>query len=495
MGHPTAASLSPMDYIMPRFYANCIFTLRLKNGVPFEKVHDVLQQSLRKTCDELPVIGHWVYPASNSREGVPGMIETRNPGNSRLEVVCNDLSTKLPSYEEFVLEGLKQEDLDAETLLPRGATHWSLGESGLPILLTQANFLEGGLLLGIGIFHSVIDGASFMLMMKVWASYAHSMQEGHNAPNLGPQLNLHPDSCNYEIPEKLWSAAGGQKVSTADVGALPADVWRAAGLHHPRVTNNEISNNDEDVEMRTAILYIPGASLDALRSDASGPAAGAHGTTLTPITANDALMALMWRCQMRARATAASAVKDPAYNQDQQTLLDTTFNGRRLFSDDLPWSYMGSMVFLCTAAMTVGGLISPTTSLADIARAVRDSMESLSQKRLHGAFSLASALPDYVPGKSLRYPYATFQGTEVMITSMLAISAYEMSFGSALFGNAGRPDYVRPPRREFDAICRRCIVLPMQVSRGCEVMIEMKAEEMELLLADDELRKYCKVVD
>ncbi|KAI8953276.1 transferase family-domain-containing protein [Xylaria longipes] len=491
MGHSNATSLSPMDYVMPRYYANLIITLRLSANVSFASVHEILQQSFRQTCDELPVLRRRVFNADNGANGVTGLIETREDENWVPEVVFNDLSTELPPYDEFVLEGLEQDALHAEMLLPPGVSHWTLDDKGVPVVLAQANYLEGGIILGTGIFHSVIDGASLMLLLKLWAANARRIQ-GEGAMDLGPQIDLHPDSCNYQLPEKLWSIAGGQKPSPADVATAPADVWRLAGLLHPDVTNEEISNGTDQPKMRTAIFYMPGASFDALRSDASTEQT--KTPIRSPITANDALMALLWRSQMRARVTAAAASKDPAYAADRQTQLDTTFDGRRLFSDDLPWCYMGTMIFITTATMSIGELTSTETSLATIATVIRNSMDAISRERLHEAFGLASALPDYVVGKSLRYPYATFRGAEVMISSLVGLSAFDISFGDVLFGNGGRPDYLRPPRNEFDAICRRCVVLPMQVSRGFEVLMELKAEEMDLLMADDELRKYLKVV-
>jgi hypothetical protein len=478
-----------MDYVMPRYYANMIMTLRLGTNTSFASAQEILQRSLAKTCDELPVLRRRVFHADSDTHDVCGLIEAREHAGPEPEVIFNDLSLELPPYDEFVLEGLKQEDLDAGMLLPRGAIHWTLGEAGVPVVLAQANYLEGGVILGVGVFHSVIDGASLMLLLKLWAANARAIQGGgggSGAAELGTRVDLHPDSCDYQIPQKLWSAGGRQIPPPADVMAMPADVWRLAGLLHPDVTNDEISNGTDQPETRTAVFYMPGASLEVLRSDAS--AAESH------ITANDALMALLWRVQMRARATAAGALADSVYAPDCETHLDTTFDGRRLFSDDLPWSYMGSMIFIATATMSIGQLTSPTTSLATIAGVIRDSLDAISQERLHEAFGLASGLPDYVVGKSLRYPYATFRGTEVMITSLLSISAFDINFGSALFGNGGRPDCVRPPCREFDAICRRCMVLPMQMSRGFEVLIEMKTDEMEILMGDEELKKYLKVV-
>ncbi|KAG6353412.1 hypothetical protein INS49_005593 [Diaporthe citri] len=142
--------------------------------------------------------------------------------------------------------------------------------------------------------------------------------------------------------------------------------------------------------------------------------------------------------------------------------------------------------------MPVGELISDATSLPTIARTIRQSLSSIDRKQALQAFGLAAGLRDYEG--SLRYPFATFDGAEVCITSWVGLSAFDISFGDKLFSGHGRPDLIRPPTREFDAICRRCVVLPMQASGGFEVLISLIKEEMEVLETDAEFTEYFKVV-
>ncbi|KAI0435042.1 transferase family-domain-containing protein [Xylaria sp. FL1042] len=480
MAQSTKMGVSPMDNVMPRIYANFIISLRLKPG-PFLAVHNILEESLRRTCDELPVLRRKVFIAhKKDNSGATGLLEARESPEWVPKVVFNDLSSLWPDYDDLIDSGFEQDALDGQILFPRGIYEQDLHNNGACALLAQANFVEGGLLLSFGIFHPLVDGHSGTLLIKLWAKHAKALQQ-----NVGPTLDFHPDSADYSLLERVWKAENVEQPPKITLQTASPGTWRLLGLIAPSEPSEDIDLTAPRPKMRTTIFYVPAAKFKALRAEANANVNG------SPNTANDALMAKLWRCIMKARSAAASP-SCADYLPDTKSLLDLTLDGRARFSQNLPSSYMGTLVFITTTKMSIGKLTSNDTSLAEIATAIRESVDAVTSERMQEAFRLARALPDY--GDSLRFPFATFAGAEACFTSWVGLSAFDISFGDVVFANGGCADYLRPPRREFDAFCRRCVVLPMQRSGGFEILITLKEEEMSILEQDAEFVQYAKVV-
>jgi trichothecene 3-O-acetyltransferase len=487
MDGPEAIPLSAMDNVMPRFYINFILTFRLNSAHDFGSVHDVLQKSLEKTCRDLPVFCSRVFTIPPDRiNGSTGQLAARRYEDWCPEVVYNDVSDSWPTYDDLIEDGLDQNLLDGKILLPNPDFGGNFTSTGAPALVAQANYVKSGLLLSMGIFHPMIDGMSGSLLMKLWASNARAIQ---GCDELGTPITVHPDSCNYSILGQIWAEEAQNKSQTTGVASSP-EMWRLIGLLPPDEPDLGPGHPEIPVpEMQTSIFYMSAEAFESLTLSCTRDDASCHPSA--KVTANDALMALLWRCIIRARAKAAEP-SSTAYAADSSSLLDTTLDGRALIGDPLPWSYMGTLVFIATSSMTVGDLTRDSTSLATVARTIRESLNELDRKRALDAFGLASDLKDY--GESLRHPFATFEGAEVCITSWVALSTFDISFGDKLFSGHGRPDLLRPPTREFDAVCRRCVVLPMQASGGFEVLVSLKTQEMAVLEADAEYLEYFKAV-
>lgn len=474
--------LSPMDNVMPRIFANFVLCLPLRPGQPFGAVHDVLRGSLAKACDEVPVLRYRVYSAAATDGNTKvGQLEAR-PDQTWLgpEFIYNDVSSTWPAYSTLFDNGFPQRYLVAKQILPKAAVEWDpadmrvLATVGTPALTCQANYVESGLILAIGIFHSVIDGMSFSVFLKRWASHARALQGDQD---IGPLLVMHPESCDYSLLERIWP---GEK-DRRSTGSEPSlSLQRLLGI----TASNPVEDAESRHQMESRIFYVSAASLQTLANDCK-TVPGASNET-----ANDALMALLWRCLIRARANAAGP-SSAEYAVDVETSLDTTLDGRALLGDLLPVSYMGTLIFITTSSMSIGHLLKDTTSLREVAGTIRRNVNAISRDRAVEALGLAAAIQNY---NELCFPFQAMKGTEVCITSLLTLSVSDTSFGRKLFRNNGRIDSVRAPTLEFGSRCRRFIVLPMQASGGCELLIEMKKDEIAALEADEEFCQYAGVV-
>lgn len=238
--------------------------------------------------------------------------------------------------------------------------------------------------------------------------------------------------------------------------------------------------------MRTSVFYVSAAEisrLSAIAALADEPGA----------TANDALMALMWRCTIRARR--AAAPEEPCLSAPgAMTKMDTTLNGRALFSDRLPWQYMGTLVLYTMTSLTVDELVASSTRLESVVGAVRRSVASVTRERALGAYGLAATKLSDFTAEALRRPMPTFEGAEFGVTSLLSLPMMDSSFGSQLFANDGVPDYFRQERRLFDQVCRYCSIGPLRREGGVEVLVSLTVEEMVLLENDSEFAEFSQLL-
>ncbi|KAL2833625.1 transferase family-domain-containing protein [Aspergillus pseudoustus] len=486
--------LSPMDNVMPRFYTNLILFFRLAHNQDIHEVHASLDKSLLRTLPSAPLLPGSAYEIKDDDDQVHGRgrLEIRVHSSARPTLLFNDL-TEDSDCED--LEDLQQTALTVQKLIPPlGLPDTRPDGPGALVFAAQANYIRGGLLLGLTEYHPVIDGASGTLLVRKWAENTRILlQEEKGQADTAPRLDITPDSHDPGILERLWHEAENvpdyNQPETAD-----DDTYRLIGLSAPNLTHPTVGleRQTSPPRMRSTIFYVSKASFAALRARADSDIQETEGGssagkgTIRP-GASDALMALLWRAICKARFPPDEEQTQLLLETATESALDTTLNGRALFSSNLPWTYLGSLVFINTTRLPLSTLLAPETTLGSIAQEVRTATDTITPSKLHEGFGLAATLSDY---KALSYPFATFAGTEVCISSWLAWSLYDADFGSLL----GCPETVRLPHGEFDAVCRQCVVLPLQVHGGFEIVLSMKEEEMGRMETDEEFMRWAKVV-
>lgn len=487
----TTILLNAIDNVMPRYFATFILTFALKPGTSFKDLNNMLQTSLDQTCETIAILRSRIFPVVATDESSPKWrLEAHLDNVCGPQVLLNDLSKTWPDYEELVESGLRQDTLDRDQLVPKSDISSLLSAEGAPALLLQANYIDGGLLLAFSFFHSVLDGMSAMLFVKLWAQNARGLQGAHDPSK--PILTIQPDAHDRTILDRIWAEEKRRTTLVSDtssptqmrlLGLLPADL--------PEEIIPSETEKPEPVVMSSDIFYISAESLKALSSKCIEPSLSTMMNT-TKVTANDAIMALIWRSTIRARAMAAGPSSSD-YKPDEITHLDTTLDGRALIPE-LPWNYMGTLIYIVTTSMSIGDLLSFDRGLGLrlAARNIRHAVTEFTRHQALEAYGVAAGLEDYGPG-TLRHPFATLRGSEVCISSISSLSPSELSFGRKFFANSGHPDFVRPPLLEFGSLCRRPVVLPLQPSGGIEILIELPQEEMSFLKADHEFGEYAKV--
>lgn len=466
--------LPAFDNILPRIYANLIFCFPIKPENEPRKVYEYLREGLSRTVESMPLLGGTVVSiqsdVQDTRKGRLEIVLPPHKDDCVVPLTFQDLTAVL-DYDELMAEGLPDESLDGELLLSWGVMADT--QIGSAVLMAQANFLRGGCFLSVGLHHSVGDGAAVVHMMQVWAQHCRQLQIGGD---LEPVRAISQD-LNRDLLRELWTANGNQHDASAYRHAS-REMWRFIGLKP--VTDVPGSANGTGTpstapNTETGIFYVSGSAFAKLKE------AGTK-SSLSGVTANDALMALLWRGISKARFPA----DDPIHTRNETASLDTTVDGRAKFSSACPQDYFGNLVLMNTTFMSLASLTSPSTSLSFIAAEVRKTLDTISTERANAAFTLAASIPDY---SNLSFPFATFEGTELCITSLVALPLFHLDFGG-VFGDDGKPESVRPPKSDFASICRRCIVLPRRPSGGFEIVISLVEGEMQRLMADDEFTQY-----
>lgn len=479
--------LNAMDNVMPRYFATFILTFGLRPGHSFTHVNDILQRSLDRTSETIPILRGRIFPVAASSQ-VPsskGNLEARISKEYSPRVVLNDLSQTWPDYDEIIEIGLRQDVLDGQQLVHKSDIKSVLTADGAPGFLLQANYVNGGLLLAFSFFHSVLDGMGAMLLLKLWAQNARELSGGF-CESSRPNLTIQPGSFDRSLLEKIWLDEQKRSDLTSN-GASPTQL-RLLGLLPAKTSEEESLPEPTHTVMSSKIFYI---TAESLRNLTKRCAEDSPSTAAPKITANDACMALMWRSTIKAR-TAVATLSDQEYALDSMSYLDTTLDGRALMSESLPWTYMGTLIFIATTSMSVGDLVEDSSrAVPRASRRIRDAVSSITRQQALEACGVAAGLQNYVTG--LRHPFASMRGSEVCISSISNLTPAELTFSEKLFSNAGRPDHVRPPLLEFGTLCRRLLVLPMQPSGGIELLVELPIEEMETLESDIEFCEFAKV--
>lgn len=253
--------------------------------------------------------------------------------------MLTDLSAKI-KYGALRDSGFPEEELDGKKFLS-GAFGLDL-ENGLDVMVAQANFLEGGCLLRLGIWHCVSDAYGAYNLLESWSENCRKVQKQDGW--VWAEMTT-PAGLDRETLTRLWLEETAEPCSHAEI-MKEEDSWRLLGLNPPMDSHESQEEEEENYvsgselgnvstaphEMKTCVFYVSASSFKNLRHAAS--------VNDVKISGNDAVSALLWRSIMAARfpETTLDDQKTKAY-------LDMLLDGRSHFSSKLPTSYLGNVVF------------------------------------------------------------------------------------------------------------------------------------------------------
>ena len=120
------------------------------------------------TIAQIPILGGKVFSQSIGSEGWrPGQLEVRVPVGWEYHLSSKDSTTDHPNFDDLHDAGFLEEDMDGILFLP-GVFEIDLA-AGLDVTTAQADFVEGGCLLGFGVWHNVSDAYGAYNIGESWS--------------------------------------------------------------------------------------------------------------------------------------------------------------------------------------------------------------------------------------------------------------------------------------------------------------------------------------
>lgn len=494
---------NPLDYIPPRNYVRLVFPLPLKPGVEDKVVFADLLEALHKTFVQEPWASGKVFRQEAGTPGWrPGQVEIRyspyklegpRPYQLRYQRLDTDLT-----YEELKDIGFPSGIFAEETLLdaPRFG---DVDVAGADIFLAQANFLPGGLLLGMTASHGATDAVGMLDVQKLWAENFRELHERDAGGKVVPSRYTSVDR-DHSLPERLWQKeSGGRKPGNLDdewlrtLVCLDSDFCEdVTGASQKAAVIEEAANGPplpprHPHEMINRTMFLSAGDLAALHKEC---AAEPLPPGASPPFVSDAIQALLWRGNMRARAAAAEA---RSITLDPISVFESPVDVRNVFSSEFPANYLGNCFLLNSARMPLAELIAPSTSLGRIAQLIREGAARITKEAVHDAYSLLrSADLSHVQGRFVERA----ESADFLVSNVIFFPMSEINFGDRYFGNGGVPPTMRVLHGPYAPYVRLAHILPKYASHGgADMSINLFDDEWTYLEEDEEFNKYMVLVE
>ncbi|PGH31014.1 hypothetical protein GX50_06218 [[Emmonsia] crescens] len=443
--------LSPLDMNMPRLYdTRWILCFSLPANVDKAEIYESLKLGLAHTISTIPWIAGNVGP-EEGRDPKEGRIQVVN-GSGGVKFLYKDLTGILPSYAELKVENFPISKLSTAQLSPLGV----MPEPPQPVMAAQANFIEGGLLLTIGVHHSICDGSAVDTILDTWASNTTASASGGSTSftvydstsnDRTPLMTGHPGADLAEFPEYILMPTAPTTVmadvNTHQIAAMPTTL--------PPMTSH--------------IFYFSSASLTALKAAASA------------FSTNDALCAFLWQHMTLARNPTDSSRVEKS-TKTSSLLFSVNIRGRT--SPPLPPTYLGNASMAVITDHFPISLLTVTAADSDsaLSRAAAAIRRSLNAVNTPNRVPLTIGLIDSRPNPTdYKFAYNGFLGPDISATSWADFGVYKREWGGLL----GKVEAFRVPGEGADGVV---VVFPRTEEGGLEVMVGLEDGAMGRLMGD-----------
>ena len=487
-------ALNAQDHLPPPNYANVILYLPLKASVTPKDVFSLLQLGLHWTFVQLPWLNGKIYPVSTTK---PEVLEIRYrpvdiDGSRPYQLKFNELDTA-ETYEGL-RESAFHPALFEEEILTWMPFLPDLTD-GAEVFVAQANFMPDACILTAAACHAASDATGVFNVLRIWADNCKDVQMGKT-----PQTKQSPEMSDRRLLEQTLGKGGSGRI----LENISKTTWRLLGLEPPvDIYPIETPNGQHGFElagppaaisppkmMKPFVFYISPVKVKALRDECMKELGG------IPVSINDVICALIWRCLLRSRLAVRKSSsaqgenrEDPGHANDMEARLDLPFDVRPYFSQSLPADYLGNCTMINQVLLPLSYLVAPSTSVALVARTIRQVAGEVTTTSLMDAYTLVKTVKTCLQLNNLKV-----DGNGLMVTSLLGIQFAEVCFGERLFENGGKPEAVRFLMGAATNVFRYCIALPRKSHGGIEFVANMLEEEMDLLMEDEEFGKYAMLV-
>nr|KJB71596.1 hypothetical protein B456_011G132100 [Gossypium raimondii] len=335
--------------------------------------------------------------------------------NGRLEIICNGegvlfVEAETTSVMEHLI-GDFTENHQVLSLVPK--VDYSEGISSYPLIVLQVTkFKCGGVCLGVGIQHTLGDGAAALHFINSWADTSRGL-----TPAIAPFI---------------------------DRTLLRARDPPTPKLHHveydpsPALMSASKSQSDDHKPSIVSTLELTADQLNTLKAKAK--VANANGGV--KYSSFNILAAHIWRCVSKARGLPA----------DQDTKLYFPVDGRYRLDPPLPPGYFGNVIFTTALIAQAGDL--ETESFTDTIKRIHERLNQINDEYLRSAIDYIEKVPDL--NTLVRGPH-TFRCPNLVVVPWNWLPIYEADFGW------GCPIYMGPGNVVQEG---KIYILPSPVNDG-----------------------------
>ena len=467
IGAPELLDDFPLDILgqqerINRLYTQITLCFLLSGDFPDPKeqhneICTILEQGLARLAVAFPWIAGRVKREPDGFKIRPP--EAESP--ARVNLIYKEGSHVFQTWEEFQRDSFPFSMLDEDRVAPC-KTLVRAGDE-LPVLLVQANFIRGGLLLTINAQHGSMDmrgqGQIIYWLAKACRGETFTAEE-IEVGNM-PRRDIIP----------LFE--GEQQMTEGDV-SLEEEQCHGKDENKAHLpVNPSVPTLTPALVTIWAYFAFPATSLAGLKSLAT--------ETVPPdtfVSTDDALTAFTWQAITRARKTRLQQGSPPP-----ATTLTRNVDVRRHFG--LPSTYPGLVTAATSHTCPVEELAS--RDLGHIASGLRAALEPDALVRSTRARATDISRDGDAAGKRSIAAMSN-PSLDVRLSSWAKEDIYGLSFGPLL----GRPEVVRRPR--FVDGAREGLVYFLPKDRDGEIVVGvcLRDEDLERLKRDEEIRKWSR---
>jgi hypothetical protein len=435
-------------------YTQVLLCFPIPERVDLEDITKELERAALKLTETFPWLAGQVIN-EGSGPGNSGLfkIVPYEPHATNAPLRVKDCSKICLTYDEIIQAKAPMSMLDGDVLAPRKGLPLSYDESKdpAPVMIIQANFITGGLLLSFSGQHNAMD------------------MNGQ-----GQLIRLFAKACRGDAFTEAEVAEGNRDRRTIIHLLSPDEPLLDHSMLRPLPSANGPQFPSKVVPTSWAYFHFPTSRLEQLKSLASQ--SSAQDPLVPWVSTNDALSAFIWqrissarllrRKQPEATATFARAV-----------------SARRCLRPAVPEAYMGHMVSCTFDRLTFQQIT--TLDLSALASLIRKSLNELDDYAVRSLVTLIAREPDK---STVSYGVRLDLDTDLLFSSWADLRLYETDFGPLL----GKPDCVR--RQRFVPMESLIYLMPRTEEGDIDAAICLKDVDMEALKGDREWTAYATFI-
>lgn len=421
-----------------------------------------LKHGLAETLSELPLLGGCIVPEVGKRGRVQIQIDEGCGIRFPLRDYT-DTSSQSPwqlSYDELKVAHFPISALDAGKLSP---VEFVPTSPKPPIMVVQANFINGGLLLTTSIHHSASDAIGFAKVLKVWAKHTKRGRPAGGitsptTPDWGAMdrsvlMKGHPEADVKDFPG--FRVRDGSEVTALQrIGASPACPPKEHSL-----------------------FYFSPSHLAELKL-----AASSQNPTEPWVSTNDALCAHLWRHISRARGLGSAG---SGYHGSLPVQCTFAVQGRRRLLPPLPENFLGNAATLGPATLDIDTLTSPSSPLYKVASRLRSEITRIDSAHIRGVVGMIDSVSDL---GNLEIAVFDYPQRDLTMSSWSDLGLLQVDWGQGI----GRPEYLRITEQLSTGAIGAAAIFPRLLDGGLEVLIGVEVDTMKRLKADEEFLKFAE---